>query len=362
MTTFQKTPTINYIYPSGKEKLAETKKPSVRKKLTAKPSLNDDELFTVQSANKWMQDANKRPVPKMLFGKFWFENEICILFADSNLGKSIIAVQIGDAISGTQTTDPFIVEAVPQPILYCDFELTDKQFEARYSVDFKNHYSFNENFFRAEMNPEIDVPKGYKDFDEYLIDSLERSIVQTGAKVVIVDNITYLRSENEKAKDALPLMKHLKVLKNRYDLSLLVLAHTPKRDLGKEITRNDLQGSKMLMNFCDSSFAVGESTRGKQIRYLKQIKQRNTDQVYGGNNVVICEITKPHNFLQYEFRSFGHEADHLVKKKRDHKFEKKEEALALYEQGLTLRQIADQLGVSFQRIDRLIKKAKEERE
>lgn len=352
-------PTINYIYPPGKEKLPEKEKPSERKKPTTKNLPNDDELFTVQSANKWMLDASKRPVPRMLFGKFWYENEICILFADSNLGKSIIAVQIADAISRGHSSDPFIVESSAQPILYCDFELTDKQFEARYSVEFADHYRFNDKFFRAELNPESEVPKGFKDFDEYLTCSLERAIVQTGAKVVIVDNLTYLRSENEKAKDALPLMKHLKVLKNKYALSLLVLAHTPKRDLSKEITRNDLQGSKMLMNFCDSSFAIGESNVTKQMRYLKQIKQRNTDQVYGANNVVICEITKPHNFLQYEFRTFDGEANHLVKRKYGADNHKKEEALALHEQGLSLRQIAAQLDISFQKVDRLIKKAKQ---
>lgn len=56
-------------------------------------------LFLVKSANKWMQEASRRPIPKMLFDAFWFQGEVCILFADTNLGKSILAVQIGEAIS-----------------------------------------------------------------------------------------------------------------------------------------------------------------------------------------------------------------------------------------------------------------------
>lgn len=56
-------------------------------------------------------------------------------------------------------------------------------------------------------------------------------------------------------------MKQLKTLKNKYDLSLLILAHTPKRDLSKQLTRNDLQGSKMLINFCDSCFAIAKVLR-----------------------------------------------------------------------------------------------------
>ena len=52
-------------------------------------------LFRVQSTNKWMDQASKRPIPKRLFGDFWFESEISILFADTNVGKSTILNLLG---------------------------------------------------------------------------------------------------------------------------------------------------------------------------------------------------------------------------------------------------------------------------
>lgn len=318
----------------------------------------NDDLLTIRTAKSWLKSANKRAVPKKLFGKLWFEGELSILFADSNLGKSILAVQIANAISLGESKEPFEIECEAQPVLYCDFELSEKQFEARYSIDFDDHYDFSDNFYRAELNPESEIPKGFKNFDEYLYAVLERSLVQTGAKVLVIDNITYLRTETEQAKDALPLMKHLKALKKRYNLSILALAHTPKRDLAKEITRNDLQGSKMLMNFCDSAFTIGESVMNKQWRYIKQIKQRNTDQVYGSENVIVCLINKPHNFLQYEFVEFGAEQDHLRQSKRGEGYEHTDEAVRMREEGMTLREIADKLGLSFQKVDRMIKAAK----
>jgi hypothetical protein len=321
---------------------------------------DEDELFTVRTANTWLRSANKRAIPKMLFGKFWYEGELCILFADSNLGKSILAVQIANAISTGDSVNPFDCEADMQPVLYCDFELTEKQFEARYSIDYNDHYQFNDNFYRAELNPDSDMPPGFKDFDDYLSACLERSIVQTGGRVVVIDNLTYLRGENEKAKDALPLMKHLKALKNRYNLSILALAHTPKRDMALPITRNDLQGSKMLMNFCDSAFAIGESTQGKSTRYLKQIKQRNTGQEYGATNVCICEVSKPANFLQYEFTGYGTEADHLRKVTRTIDPEDAKEALLLRNKGMSLREIGVQMGKTFQQVDRLVKAAQQQ--
>ena len=140
---------------------------------------------------------------------------------------------------------------------------------------------------------------------------MEESIIEKDAKILIIDNITFLRNENEKAKDAVPLMKHLKSLKDKYGLSILALAHTPKRDLTKKITRNDLQGSKMLMNFTDTSFCIGESNDDKNIRYLKQIKSRSNEKKYDDENVCVCKIDKPSNFLQFEFLHFGTEQEHL---------------------------------------------------
>lgn len=283
---------------------------------------NGENLFNVMTANDWIKQAEKRPIPKMLFSEFWHEGEVCILYADTNLGKSILAVQIADSISRGIPIGGFKFEAKAQKVLYFDFELTDKQFQNRYSVDYQNPYKFNDNLLRIEIDPDSNIP-GDMTFEDYLNLSLEQVIIETNAKIVIIDNITFLRTENEKAKDALPLMKQLKALKVKYNLSLLVLAHTPKRDLSKPITRNDLQGSKMLINFCDSAFAIGESSTTGSVRYIKMIKSRNTEIIYDAENVVECHICKPENFLKFEFLNFGKEIEHLRVQRENDKEELK---------------------------------------
>ncbi|MGD9488758.1 MAG: AAA family ATPase [Calditrichaceae bacterium] len=278
-------------------------------------TVNDEpeprELFKILSANRFIEQAKKRPIPRTLFGEFWFENELCILFADTNLGKSILAVQIADSISRGQDISILKMDAEPQKVLYYDFELSDKQFENRYSENYSNHYIFSDNFLRAEMNPYADIPESFNDFESYLSHSLEQSIIENDVKIIIIDNITYLRNETEKARTALPLMKELHALKSKYGLSILALAHTPKRDLSKPLTRNDLQGSKMLINFCDSAFAIGESTRDTGMRYLKQIKARATEIIYHSENVLVCQIEKAENFIEFAFTGYGSEYEHL---------------------------------------------------
>jgi RecA-family ATPase len=323
----------------------------IKKGIEAKESKG---LFTVMAANKWIDKAKTRPIPKMLFGEFWYEGELCILFADTNLGKSILAVQIGNSISNGEHIQGFKFEATKQPILYFDFELSDKQFENRYSIQFQQHYNWDKNFIRVEINPDAAIPED-QGFEDYLSHSLERSIIETGAKVLIIDNLTYLKNETEKAKDALPLMKHLKALKNKYGLSILALAHTPKRDLSKPITRNDLQGSKMLINFCDSCFTIGESQKDKNIRYLKQVKVRQSEFIYDAENVCVCEISKPINFLQFGFINFETEREHLkqvTEKDRENTINKVKE---LSQQGKNQRQIANQLSISLGAVNKYLK-------
>ncbi len=312
-------------------------------------------LFKVRTANQWIEQAKTRPVPKMLFGELWFENELCILFADTNLGKSILAVQIGNSISKGKNIKGFKMEAEKQPILYFDFELSDKQFENRYSKDFVQHYSFDNDFIRVEINPEANIPENIS-FESYLNQSLEQSIIETGAKILIIDNLTYLKNETEKSKDALPLMKHLKALKSKYGLSILALAHTPKRDLSKPITRNDLAGSKMLINFVDSCFAIGESHTDKNIRYLKQIKARNTEIIFDTENVAVCQIHKPYNFLEFEFLNFGTEREHLRQLSDNDKAELENNIIELKRKNpeMSLGQIAKQLGTNKMKVKRVL--------
>ena len=67
-------------------------------------SKNKNKQFIIKPANEWIENAKARPKPKMLFGELWFENEVCILFADTNLGKSILAVQAGESITSGKST------------------------------------------------------------------------------------------------------------------------------------------------------------------------------------------------------------------------------------------------------------------
>ena len=312
-------------------------------------------ILKVMPANKWMQLAKDQAIPKMLFDELWHEGEINFMYADSNLGKSILAVQIADSISRGIAISGFKLEAEAQPVIYFDFELSVKQFENRYSIDYTHPYTFSDNFLRAELDPDAEVPDGFKGFEDYLIHCIEQTIKERGVKVLIIDNITFLGTDHEKAKETLPLMKQLKRLKEQYGLSILILAHTPKRDSSRPLTLNDIHGSKMLANFIDSAFAIGKSHMDEGLRYIKQIKERQKGKAYGEDNVCVCRIAKPENFVQFEFVGYGQEWQHLKPPSEDDRAARSAEVKKLSQQGMTQRAIADKLGIGLGTVNNLLK-------
>lgn len=219
------------------------------------------------------------------------------------------------------------------------------------------HYKFHDNFKRAEVDPETSDLNGNKTFEEFLNQSLDRTIVEHKADVLIIDNLTYLRDETENARNALPLMKYLKELKSRHGISILALAHTPKRDSSKPLGRNDLQGSKMLINFCDSSFAIGESHKETGTRYLKQIKSRNSAIVYHADNVLLCNIEKRDSLLQFAFRGTATEREHLKASNDKEKEELIAKVKALSDDGKSTREIGEEVGLSNVTVAKYLKNA-----
>jgi archaellum biogenesis ATPase FlaH len=300
-------------------------------------------LFNVRSANQCIEEAKKQPIPKMLFDELWHEGELHILFAESGVGKSILAVQIGDSISKGKAIAEFGMEAKKQIVLYFDFELTDKQFENRYSIDYEKHYSFDENFKRITISIDAEFPADK--FDEFLFIQMEECIKEYDAKIIIVDNLTWLLTESaEKAKDALPLMKALSKLKKQYGLSILALSHTPKRKLDEPITQNHLSGSKMVMNFIDSASAIGMSHSDKNIRYIKQIKERSKEKKYDSSNVAMCQVGKESNFTTFSYLGTGNEFEFLKPDTRSGKNDELKQSISeLMATGLSNYAIAKQL-------------------
>ena len=297
-------------------------------------------MLSIKSANRTLTEASMTANPKQLYGEFWFEHEIGCLFADSNVGKSILAIQIAEDIAKTG-----------EIVLYFDFELSEKQFQLRFTDEQGNLHHFPSTLYRVQpdMNliASIDEP-----FEDALMRNIENVAVETKARILIIDNISILCMQMEKGEDSAALVQRLRTLKNKYGFSILIIAHTPKRNMSMPITQNDLAGSKKLFNFIDSCFAIGLSAQGGNMRYVKQVKVRNCEMRYGGDNVMVCHIEKVGTMVQFINMGTAPEHDHLRMVNRE---EQVQEVRLLSASGLSLRDIASRMGVSKSTVNRMLR-------
>jgi predicted ATP-dependent serine protease len=326
------------------------KKEDTLKKVNKNNKLRNKNILMDKMANEWLEIASKLENPKPLFGNIWHQGEVGVLFANTGKGKSILAVQLADAISKGQTLlDTKIRE---HKVLYFDFELSTKAFQQRYSTNNTELYSFSNNFIRVEIDRTVNFEHKDFSFEQLVIESIKTQVDKNKAEVLIIDNITFLAASNEKSHEALALMKLILDISRKENVSILLIAHTPKRDIYSPIQLEDLAGSKALSNFIDVCFCIGESVQGDNIRYIKQLKNRNYPIEYGQENVINCELIKEKSFLKLNTIDFGTEKSHL---QNDNGNKRVVKAQNLKDSGKTNIEIAEILGVSARTVGRWLK-------
>lgn len=276
---------------------------------------NPKSVLRTMTMNKALEIGKKEPVRKQLIGGLIREGDVAILFGDAGTGKSGLAVQIGlSAANGKPMfNDAAMFPNLCQPTktLFVDLELETRELFDRYSES-DLAFDFGENFYRADLNPDcFDIEDG----GEKIIRALSNIIEKEKPKFVIVDNITWLTSESQDAAVATAFMKTLLKLRRVHDLTILVIAHTPKRNTTEPITANHLAGSKNLVNFAKTLIAVAPSALDPQIKYIKHLKSRNGMIDFTQENVIKCVLDKPVGsaFLEWKFMGTGDESEHLTK-------------------------------------------------
>jgi KaiC/GvpD/RAD55 family RecA-like ATPase len=235
--------------------------------------------FIFQPLVSIIEENKDKPDARMLAGEMWREGEINIFFAPQNVGKSLLAVQIGVAIAKGESefSDYFKVETPPQKVIYLDLELSRRQLTKRYRESGLEDKSFiianidiNGNNKGRLIDRFFDALKGHND-----------------AKVVIIDNLSALDPDLENAKEATELIQKVKRYASGKGISVMLISHTPKL-AGGELKMQSLKGSSQLGNLVDSCFAIAD-TKFRNRVYLKQLKSRDNEKVYIEDNVLVME-------------------------------------------------------------------------
>lgn len=245
------------------------------------PQTTQPALLVTRSAAGCLSGAQNTPVPKMLFGEFWSEGELSVLFGGEGLGKSMLAVQVADAITRGGAVKGFTTETAAQKVLYFDFATSDRQFARRY-----NGHAFSDNFIRVTINPRH---WELRKFGEQLVAAIEAAVKDNEARVVIIDSLATLKFfVNE-----VFLLSHLARLKDSLNLSVLLLAGAKKAQPGRSLSLGNLAANKIVCGIAPSIFAMGENQDDKSRRYLIHLKGDEHGKVYHRDNVIVGRNASP---------------------------------------------------------------------
>lgn len=298
----------------------------------------ENTVYDYSTMNEIINEGIKAGKRKPLYKNLWYEQELTMLFGVTNVGKSILAIQIAEEIARGG-----------DKVMYFDYEMTMQQLSDRYcSEDYSKRYQFSNNLIR----PILDYDKmcDFKKRTERLFLRMEEAVMMQNIRIFIVDNITFLNNRLSNGDQAAKFILQFKAVANKLKASVLLIGHTPKAIDEKKprpLTLDRLAGSKNISNFIDACFGVGKIINQDEADriYIKQLKARSCPITLGENRVLVCRLVKGKNeFIGYEEEGFDIEKN-LLKGTVDIT-PQKEEAYRLYLENKNYRKTARILGIS----------------
>ena len=335
-----------------KHKVEPTAKAKTADRVVSVDSVKKTSLTRIMSMREAMEEGKKAEKNKKLFGQLWWKSELSVVFATTGVGKTVLSMQIAEAVAtGTNVFDAkdgqteFINECDPQVVVVVDWELSLKQILTRYQndTDESDCYEFSKNLLRVDRNSGFKFKIGDK-VSDMLTKEIRSHVEEMNAEALIIDNLSVLRNGTENSKEALPLMEYLYNLKTELGLSILVVAHTPKKDTISPINEYHLQGSAQIGNALDGLFAIGLGPKVND-RYIKELKQRNGMKI-AEKQVIFCELRKDKNFLKFHYIDRGLEQEMLTQVTEDDVLQIEARVIELNFKGQSHVKISNEVGWS----------------
>lgn len=296
--------------------------------------------------NLLLKKLNGIPSPKQLYKSLFFRGDLAILFGPTYCGKSLFAVMIAEEVYKAYQEMMFKDFSV----LYFDLEMFEQQQQMRYTdLATEKYHEFPDKLFRVHIHED----KIRKLTVENMYELFENVIFETNAKAIIIDNFTCL-CKGKKASTAALFFQNLRILRNRHHLSVLIVAHSKKRNDFKPITIADLNGSSFMAAAADSIFALNISRKGKDIRYVKQLKSRDSEIEYGEDNVLEYKIKRDKDgMLRLNLQGTTTE-DEQIEIDDIAKHEMEDKIRLMNTKGKSIREIAKKLKISPSRVYRCL--------
>ncbi|MCQ2198430.1 MAG: AAA family ATPase [Paludibacteraceae bacterium] len=271
--------------------------------------LENYEFLTMNEAMDQVDDAYSKP----LLGPLMHQGDVVGLVAESNVGKTIFAMQLAEFwTSGKFAIEGLRNEAGAQKVCFMSAEMSDTQMKRRYSSEKGGVYRFSDSLIYVDKNME----------NEEKMKAMVKMVVKKARPdIIIIDSLCQVAdSDMTKMTQVKPLIKYFKEIAKENSVTFLIILHTKKRsavDRKKDkMDKYSLYGSSAITNMFDSLWALDQGLR-EPVKILTQVKSRDGDLVFNNDNAMIMSIVKdePDNFLRFELESVAPIGNLLTERK-----------------------------------------------
>ena len=215
------------------------------------------------------------PETKYLVDGFLECKTYSILSGDTGIGKSLIAHQIGIALSGGLDEILGFSISKKRRVLYFNFELSMQEFNKRHKL-IANGLGCMDDLEKFQFNI---VGKGRGIFQDNWSRIKETVKENERFDLIIVDNLYASTNGDDEKNFQLKLILHdIFDVAGIHDSGILIVNHHKKHSEEDPLSINMIRGGSNLVNAAHSVIQLGRSLQDKDMRYLKVTKSRGASE------------------------------------------------------------------------------------
>ena len=224
------------------------------------------------SPAQFLSTFKELPIP--IVDSLLYEKDILGIAGSTNVGQSVFSLQLSTCIA---MGVPFMTFNIPKPkrVMHVQFELKDEGFARLIKVTSQTlleqcpveAHRFEENC--------VFLSSGQRDLFTDKYDAIEANLRHTAVDVLVIDNLnTSVGVDVSKNEMAMEVLRKLINLKQKYNLSIIMVSHHKKIDVPAPIDISQMLGGSAYTNSLDFICQLANTKRAEGIKVMKITKVR----------------------------------------------------------------------------------------